>query len=74
MTSEQQQALLGLSAFYHEDPAQVFRRVLEVIGAQYDGTMAMVNLFDGDRVRYRDVINPHPIFRRYRSAPLGDTY
>jgi hypothetical protein len=74
MTPEMQRALVELSAFYHRDPSVVFRRVLEVIAMVYDGTMAMINLIDGDRIGYRDIINPHPLFRRYRSILLSDSY
>jgi len=74
MLPRMQQALLELSGFYNADPAVVFQRVLEVMAAEYSGTMAMINLLDGDQVRFRAVVNRHPLMRRSSSLALSNTY
>lgn len=76
MTPEMQRALIDLSTYFDIEPTRIFRRVLEVIAAQYDGTMAMINLIDRDRHRigYREIINPHPLFKRYPSISVNDSY
>jgi signal transduction histidine kinase len=63
-----------LSACFHPEPSVVFRRVLEVMSDVYGGTMAMINLVEGDRIRYRDIVNPHRLFRGRRAIFLGDSY
>ena len=74
MTPEMQRALLAISTYFDIEPAPVFRRVLEVISDQYGGTMAMINLIDRDRIGYREIINPHPLFKRYPSISINDSY
>jgi signal transduction histidine kinase len=69
-----QRALLEISTFHAADPAAVFRRIVEVLAAQYPGTMAMINLIDGDRIGYRDVVNPHPVFQGRTSVPMRASY
>jgi len=65
---------MEISAFYHADPTVVFRRVLEAIAEQYDGTMAMINLIRGERIQYREIINPHPLMRVFDSVALDNSY
>ncbi len=74
MLPRKQQALVDLCGFHDPDPAVVFQRVLEVMAAEYGGTMAMINLLDGDVVRFRAVVNPHPLMTRYSSLALPHTY
>lgn len=74
MTPEMQHALLEISTFHSADPAAVFRRVVKLLVEQYPGTMAMINLIDGDRVGYREVANPNPVFQGRTSVPLGVSY
>jgi len=74
MTSEMQEALIAISTYYHPDPGQVFQRIVDRIAVQYGGTMAMINLVDGDRVRYRAVTNPHPALCDLDSVALTHTY
>ncbi len=74
MTPEMQQALLEISTFYSAEPSAVFRRVVELLAAQYPGTMAMINLIEGDRIGYRDVVNPHPVFQGRTSVLLSHSY
>jgi hypothetical protein len=74
MTPGMQRALIELSTYYHPDPALIFRRVLQAVSAQYGDTMAMINLLEGDRIRYRDIVNPHPLFRRRNWTMFHDSY
>lgn len=74
MSPDMQRALVAISTFYDTDPAAVFRRVLEIIAGHYAGTMAMINLLDGDSMRFREVVNPHRLLRRARSLLLSETY
>jgi len=53
-------ALVELSAYYDPDPGAVFRRVLDAVTSQYGETMAMINLLDGDRIRYRAALHLDP--------------
>src|ERR1044072_7948414 len=74
LTPTMQRALVELSACFHPDPSVVFRRVLEAMSEVYGRTMAMINLVEGDRVRYRDIVNPHRLLRGRREIFLGDSY
>lgn len=74
MTPEMQHVLLELSSFFDPSPSVVFRRVLTVIAAFYEDTMAMVNLIDGDVIHCRDVVNPLPGIAGRGSLPLRLTY
>jgi hypothetical protein len=74
MTPSMQRALLALGTYFDPEPSNVFRRVLEVIAEQYRGTMAMVNLVQGEQIGYRDAVNVHPLLRRGRSTDLSNTY
>jgi hypothetical protein len=74
MTPSMQRALVELGTFFHPEPSAIFRRVLEVIAEHYHGTMAMVNLIQGERIGYRDAVNIHPLFRRASSTHLSNTY
>ena len=38
----------------------MFRRLLDRIADLYGGTMAMITLIEGERIRFRDVVNVHP--------------
>lgn len=69
-----QRALLDISTFHSTDPAVVFRRVVQLLAEQYPGTMAMINLIEGDRIGYREVVNPHPVFAGRTSVPLSVSY
>lgn len=69
-----QRAVVEISAFYDPDPAAVFERVLEAVVDRYGPTTAMINLVDGDRVRYRAALNLPRLLRRAGSLALGDTY
>lgn len=69
-----QSALLEISTFHSPDPGAVFRRIVEVMAAQYPGTMAMINLIDGDQIGYREVFNPHPVFQGRTRVPMRSSY
>ena len=74
MTPALQDALLTLSTFYHPEPEEVFQRILELITQQYGQTMAMINLQEGERLRYRAAANLHPALRGLDSLELERTY
>jgi hypothetical protein len=74
MTPEMQEALIRLSLCYSPDPAVVFREVIQTIADLYNGTMAMINLVDGDNLLFYQVVNPHPLLKDVASLPLKDTY
>ena len=74
MNPEMQRALFEISTLHSVDPAVVFRRVVELLAELYPGTMAMINLIDGDQIGYRDVVNPHPVFQGRTSVHLCSTY
>ena len=74
VTPEMQRALLEVSTFYAADPAAVFRRVLEIVSRHYGGTTAMINVFHGDLIRFRDVVNPPPFFLTRSSIAFADSY
>lgn len=74
MNQQKQDVLYRLSIFYDPDPAVIFQRVVEAIVEVYGNTMAMVNVLEGERVRYRAVMNPHPLLKRLGSLHLRDTF
>jgi hypothetical protein len=74
MTSAMQTALLELSSFFDPFPSVVFRRVLNVIAQFYNDTMAMVNLIDGDVIRFHEAVNPRPGMMERGSLALRLTY
>jgi len=69
-----QEVLYRISLCYDPKPDAVFERVVQEISAYYGGTMAMVNLTEGDRQVFRTVACPHRILKRVSSLPLEDTY
>jgi hypothetical protein len=74
VTAQMQRALLDLSAYYDVDPSAVFRRLLAAISDLYDGTMAVITLAEGERVRFRAISNPHPALGGLESLALQETY
>jgi hypothetical protein len=69
-----QRALIELSAQFDPDPAAIFQRVLSAVSALYGGSMAMINLVDGEHVRFRAISEPHPALESIDFLPLSDTY
>lgn len=74
MTTQMQRALMELSVRFDVEPAETFRHVLGAISDLYGGTMAMLNVVEGESVRFREVVRPHRLMRRVGSIPLGDSY
>lgn len=74
MTIEMQRALMDLSVRFDVDPSVIFRHVLGAVSDLYGGTMAMLNVVEGESVRFREVVRPHRLMRRVGSIPLGDSY
>lgn len=74
MTPQMQEALYRVSLCYDPDPDVVFRSVAQAVSDHYGGTMAMINLADGDRQVFHTVINPFPCLEGVTSLPLEDTH
>ena len=74
MTPRMQEVLYRLSLCYDRDPDVVFAKVVQEISDYYGGTMAMVNLTEGDCQVFRTVACPHRILKRVSSLPVEDTY
>jgi hypothetical protein len=74
MTPRMQEVLYRLSLCYDPTPDVVFEKVVQEISAYYGGTMAMINLTEGDRQVARSVARPHRLLKRVSSLPLEDTY
>lgn len=58
------EALYRISILTSPDPEEVFRQIAEVVAEMYGNTMAMVNVQEGNCLRYRTIVNPHPAFQR----------
>lgn len=67
------QLLVGLSTYHDPDPRKVYERVTQVLAAHYAGT-AMVNLLEGDRLRYYLVVSDIPELCAITTLPLQDTF
>ena len=74
MTPDMQAALLDLGTYYDASPERVFQRILELVTRQYGQTMAMINLQDGERVRYRAAVNLHPALAHLDTVALERTF
>ncbi len=74
MSERMQQVLLDLSTFFDPSPTVIFRRILAAIVAVYGDTMAMVNLVEGDVVRFHAVANPRPRVRVGGTLTIRHTY
>lgn len=74
MTPWMQEALYRISICYDPTPDAVFEKVVREVSDTYRGTMAMINLTEGNLQVARTVANPHPILKRISSLPLEDTY
>lgn len=68
MTPEMLETLYRISLLHAPEPDTVFREIAEAVSAQYGGTMAMVNVMEGNCIRFHTVINPHRIFDRLRTT------
>ncbi len=66
-------ALYRISILSSPDPEPVFQEILEIIAELYGHTMAMVNVTDGQEIRFRSVVNPHPVFQADGSLTLKRT-
>jgi hypothetical protein len=69
-----QNALSQLSTYYDARPEAVFQRILEILTQQYGPTMAMINVQDGERIRYRAAVNVHPALHGMDSIALENSY
>ena len=69
-----QELLYQVSLCYDPSPDVVFAQIVQTVSDYYGGTMAMVNLTEGDRLVLRSVACPHRILKRVSSLPLEDTY
>lgn len=65
--------VLALSTYYDPDPRTVYARIVNAVAAHYAGT-AMVNLLEGDLLRYHLVVSDIPELRAVSTLPLEDTY
>ena len=66
MTPRMVEALYHISLLYTPEPETVFQKIAETVAEMYGDTMAMVNLVEGDCLRFRTVVNPHPAFENIR--------
>ena len=74
VTPQMHEALLELSTFYAPEPGAVFHYIVGLVGRFYPNSMAMLNLIEGDRLLFREVVNPHPAMVGVTSLPLDQTY
>ena len=65
--------VLELSTFFDPDPRAVYARIVDDVAAHYSGT-AMLNLLEGDRLRYHYVMSDIPALRTLTTLPLQDTF
>ncbi len=56
-----------ISLLYEPDPELVFRQIVDLVSELYGNTMVMVNVIEGEMIRYRAVANLHPVFARVRA-------
>lgn len=63
MNQQMQNILLELSVCHDPEPEVIFRRIVQAIADIYGGPMALINLVEGERLRFRAVVNPHPKFQ-----------
>ncbi len=78
-------ALLQTSLFYSTDPEAVYTRIIEAVSEYYSAaggdsseraprrTMAMLNLRDGECLRFKTVANRHRLFARTDTFALEHT-
>lgn len=64
MKPQMVEALYRISLFIDSEPENVFQQIVQIVADLYGGTMAMVNLLEGEYLRCRAIINPHPAFRQ----------
>lgn len=74
MTPQMQEALYQISLCFDPDPDAVFRQIVHTLSACYGNTMAMINLTAGERMVYRAVANPIPLFQKRDSLALQNTF
>jgi len=74
MRPDLQQTLFEISTYHHPEPQQVFHRLVTAVAEHHPGTMAMINLVDEDRIRFRAVVNPHAQLAGLDALALADTY
>ncbi|MDX1932886.1 MAG: GAF domain-containing sensor histidine kinase [Capsulimonadales bacterium] len=63
MSPRMVETLYSISLLFSPEPETVFRRIAEVVSEMYGNTMAMINLMEGDCLRFRTVVNRHPAFK-----------
>jgi signal transduction histidine kinase len=73
MTPQMIETLYRLSLAYAPEPETIFQQIVEAIAEMYGNTMAMVNLVEGDCIRFRTVVNAHPIFAQQARLRLDAT-
>ena len=73
MTPQMIETLYRLSLAYAPEPETIFQQIVEAVAAMYGNTMAMVNLIDGDCLRFRTVVNVHPAFANATRLKMGAT-
>ncbi|WP_309698034.1 ATP-binding protein [Armatimonas sp.] len=56
-----------ISLLYEPDPELVFRQIVDLVSELYGNTMVMVNVIEGEMIRYRAVANLHPVFATVRA-------
>jgi hypothetical protein len=74
MTPEMQEALYQLSLRIDPDPEVLFQEIVELIARFYDNTMAMINLLEGDCVRFRKIVNARPALEGMVTLALQNTF
>ena len=74
MTPQMQEVLYQMSLCYDPEPTKVYQKIAEAISHYYDGATSAVNLFDGNQVLFRTVVNPPPSLKRMNRAPTRYTY
>ena len=74
MTPEMIDALYRISILTSPEPEPVFQEILKIVASLYDDTMAMVNVSDGESLRFRAVVNTHPVFQAGGSLALQRSF
>src|SRR5579871_491900 len=62
MTPQMMETLYRISLLHAPEPETIFQHIVETVAEMYGDTMAMVNLVEGDCLRFRTVVNVHPVF------------
>lgn len=73
MTPEMVETLYRVSLLYAPEPETIYRQIVEAVAQTYGGTMAMMNLVEGNCLRFRTVVNVHPAFAQITTLEMQAT-